>query len=60
MAVDHGDGRSIENPAEQPSPTDPSDVPVEGEESDDVGSEGETVADSGDGLVTEEGVNERG
>jgi hypothetical protein len=33
--------------------------PVEGEEAGDAGSEGERVAEPGDGLVTEEGVNER-
>jgi len=63
-----GDGRSIENP------TDPSDMPeeleeavrsdtdgepIEGETGDDAGSEGETVSEPGEGLVTEEGVNER-
>lgn len=62
-----GDSRSIENP------TDPSDMPdeleaavrsdaderqVRGEESDDVGSNGERVSEPGEGLVTEEGVNE--
>lgn len=64
-----GDGRSIENP------TDTSDMPdeleaavrsgaderqVHGEESDDVGSNGERVSEPGEGLVTEEGVNEPG
>ena len=63
-----GDSRSIENP------TDPSDMPdelgaavrsdadgepVEGEGSDDAGSSGERVSKPGEGLVTEEGVNER-
>jgi len=63
-----GDSRSIENP------TDPSDMPdeleaavrsdadgepIEGETADDAGSSGETVAKPGEGLVTEEGVNER-
>ena len=33
--------------------------PVEGETSDDVRHEGEPVSEAGDGLVTEEGVNER-
>ena len=63
-----GDGRSIENP------TDPSDMPdeleeavrsdadhaepVRGETAGDAGSEGETVSEPGEGLVTEEGVNE--
>ena len=62
-----GDGRSIENP------TDTSDMPdeleaavrsdadereVRGEEPDDAGSEGERVSEPGQGLVTEEGVNE--
>jgi hypothetical protein len=63
-----GDGRSIENP------TDPSDMPdeleksvrsdadhaepVEGDHADDAGTEGETVEEPGDGLTTEQGVNE--
>jgi hypothetical protein len=64
-----GDSRSIENP------TEPSDMPdeleravrsdadrepVEGETPDDAGQQGETVSEPGDGLVTEEGVNEPG
>ena len=64
-----GDGRSIENP------TDTSDMPeeleaavrsdadrspVEGETPSDAGDEGERVSEPGDGLVTEEGVNEPG
>jgi len=53
---EHGDGRSIENPTE---PSDlPEETPVEGETSDDAGSEGEAVTEPGDGLVTEQGVNE--
>jgi hypothetical protein len=64
-----GDSRSIENPTE---PSDMPDAleeavrsdadhsaPVEGETPDDAGSEGERVSGAGDGLVTEEGVNER-
>jgi hypothetical protein len=52
-----GDGRSIENPAE---PADmPEDPPVDGETADDAGSSGERVSEPGDGLVTEEGVNEQ-
>ena len=63
-----GDGRSIENP------TDPSDTPdeleegvrsdadhapaVEGDRADDAGTEGEAVEEQGDGLTTEQGVNE--
>ena len=34
--------------------------PVEGETPGDAGGEGETVSEAGDGLVTEEGVNEPG
>jgi hypothetical protein len=34
--------------------------PVEGESPGDAGSEGETVSEPGEGLVTEEGVNEPG
>ena len=65
-----GDGRSIDNP------TDPSDMPgeleeavrsdadhgepVDGEESGDAGHSGERVSKPGEGLVTEEGVNEPG
>jgi hypothetical protein len=63
-----GDGRAIENP------TEPSDLPdeleaavrsdadrrpVEAEEADDAGSGDERVSEPGEGLVTEEGVNER-
>ena len=63
-----GDGRSIDNP------TDPSDMPgeleeavrsdadhaapVEGEESGDAGHSGERVSQPGEGLVTEEGIDE--
>lgn len=70
MAENAGDGRSIENP------TDTSDMPdeleeavrsdadhgnpVEGESPSDAGTEGETVSEPGEGLVTEEGVNEPG
>ena len=67
MHGESGDGRSIENP------TSPSDVdeleegvrsdavgrPVEGESSDDAGTGDESVSKPGEGLVTEEGVNER-
>jgi hypothetical protein len=63
-----GDGRSIDNPTEvsdMPAELEESvrsDAdhahPVEGEAADDVGAEGETVSEPGDGLVTEEGVNE--
>ena len=55
-----GDGRSIENPdADAPSDV-PDDEPVRGETADDVGQEGERVSEPGEGLVTEEGVNEPG
>ena len=68
----HGDGRPIENP--QANPTDPSDMPdeleeavrgdagrqpIHGEDPDDAGDGGETVSAPGDGLITEEGVNDR-
>jgi len=53
-----GDGRSIENPDEEPRIQD--DAPVRGATADDVGSDGERVSEPGDGLVTEEGVNEPG
>ena len=65
-----GDGRSIENP------TEPSDMPdqleeavrsdadhappVRGKDTDDAGRSGEKVSKAGEGLVTEEGVNEPG
>ena len=52
-----GDGRSIENPDEEPDLQE--DVPVEGETPGDAGGQGEPVSEAGDGLVTEEGVNER-
>ena len=53
-----GDGRSIENPDGDSPNRD--DEPVEGKTPDDAGSEGERVSEPGDGLVTEEGVNEPG
>jgi hypothetical protein len=53
-----GDVRSIENP------DDDNDVheekPVKGKHPDDAGTAGERVSEAGDGLVTEEGVNEPG
>ena len=65
-----GDSRSIENPTE---PSDMPDTleeavrsdadhhkPVEGETPGDAGEAGETVSEPGEGLVTEEGVNEPG
>lgn len=52
-----GDGRSIENPQQPADVQD--DPPVEGETADDAGDEGERVSEPGEGLVTEEGVNER-
>lgn len=52
-----GDGRSIENPDETSDMAD--EPPVEGKAADDAGSSGEEVSKPGEGLVTEEGVNER-
>ena len=52
-----GDSRSIENPRQPADLQD--DPPVEGETADDAGDQGERVSEPGDGLVTEEGVNER-
>ena len=52
-----GDGRSIESPQQPADVQD--DPPVEGKTADDAGDEGERVSEPGDGLVTEEGVNER-
>jgi hypothetical protein len=72
VADQHGDGRSIDNP--EANPTDASDMPdeleeavlsdngqqpVRGETPSDAGESGETVSEPGEGLVTEEGVNER-
>ena len=63
-----GDGRSIENPTENSDMpdeleaavrSDAGERPVEGETGDDAGKDGERVSQPGDGLVTEEGVNER-
>jgi hypothetical protein len=62
-----GDGRSIENPTdpsdmpdelEQAVRSDADGAPVEGENPGDAGTEGERVSEPGDGLVTEDGVNE--
>ena len=55
-----GDGRSIENPDPTESIDAPEEPPVKGKTPDDVGSEGEPVSEPGEGLVTEEGVNEPG
>ncbi len=55
---EHGDSRSIENPDEGPETRE--EEPVKGETADDAGSEGERVSEPGEGLVTEEGVNEPG
>ena len=52
-----GDGRSIENPDDEPDMQE--ELPVEGETPADAGREGERVTEPGDGLVTEEGVNEQ-
>ena len=63
-----GDGRSIDNPTEASDMpdeleaavrSDADEQPVEGESSGDAGSEGERVSQPGEGLVTEEGVNDR-
>jgi hypothetical protein len=54
----HGDSRSIENPDEGSNGHD--EEPVRGKHPDDAGSEGERVSEPGEGLVTEEGVNEPG
>jgi hypothetical protein len=68
MHDEPGDGRSIENPAqasdmpdelEEAVRSDADERPVEGESADDAGSDGEQVSKPGEGLVTEEGVNER-
>ena len=62
-----GDGRAIENPTEgsdmpdeleEAVRSDAGRQPVEGEVEDDAGEEGEPVSEPGEGLVTEEGVNE--
>jgi hypothetical protein len=53
-----GDGRSIENPDDETRTQD--EEPVKGEKPGDAGSEGERVSEPGEGLVTEEGVNEPG
>ncbi len=52
-----GDGRSIEDPDTSEVPND---EPIRGKTPDDVGDEGERVSKPGEGLVTEEGVNEPG
>jgi hypothetical protein len=52
-----GDSRSIENPPH--SAREPEEKPVKGKTADDAGREGECVSEAGEGLVTEEGVNER-
>lgn len=63
-----GDGRSIENPTQPPDMpeeleeavrSDADERPVEGESPDDAGRSDESVSKPGEGLVTEEGVNER-
>ena len=54
-----GDGRSIENPTEVSDMPDELEEAVRGEEGDDVGSSDERVSEPGEGLTTEEGVNER-
>ncbi len=55
-----GDSRSIENPDAEEATEVTEEEPVRGETADDVGREGERVSEPGDGLVTEEGVNEPG
>ena len=67
--AESGDGRSIDNPTEtsdmpeeleEAVRSDVGERPVEGESGGDAGSEGERVSEPGEGLVTEEGVNEPG
>ena len=53
-----GDSRSIENPTDADPERLPGELPVEGEQADDVGSGDERVSEPGEGLVTKEGVNE--
>ena len=70
MAESTGDSRSIENPtdvSDMPEELEEAvrsdadhETPVEGETPDDAGSEGERVSEQGQGLTTEEGVNEPG
>jgi hypothetical protein len=55
-----GDSRSIENPDAADPMEVPEEEPVRGEQSGDAGKEGERVSEPGEGLVTEEGVNEQG
>ena len=55
-----GDGRSIENPDPDEPMEAPEEEPVKGETPDDAGAAGERVSEPGEGLVTEEGVNEPG
>ena len=57
MADDHGpgDSRSIENPEDERDLQEA--VPVEGETPGKAGGPDERVSKPGDGLVTEEGVN---
>jgi hypothetical protein len=57
MGDSRGDSRSIENPP-QPRRR-PDERPVRGKTADNAGSEGKPVSRAGEGLVTEEGVNER-
>ena len=52
-----GDGRSIENPDDDLDLQEQ--VPVEGETPAEAGRQGERVSEPGEGLVTDEGVNER-
>ena len=52
-----GDSRSIENPPQSPDREE--DPPVKGKTPGDAGGEDGRVSRPGDGLVTEEGVNER-
>ena len=55
-----GDSRSIENPDVEDATDVQEEPPVRGETAGDVGEEGERVSEPGEGLVTEEGVNEPG
>ena len=67
MAESQGDGRSIDNPTApsdelgEAARSDADEQPVEGAGAGRAASsEGESVSEPGEGLVTEEGVNEPG
>ena len=52
-----GDSRSIENPDDEQDMQEQ--VPVDGETPGEAGGRDERVSEPGEGLVTEEGVNDR-